>query len=185
MILAKPALEHIPSYVSALRRGWSPDNLRRETAGEELEAIRQSPEAFLSSLDDPEARGGPIRLLDGTFVPRLPSFRRWMWDGEVCGSIGLRWSPGTPVLPATCPGHIGYSVVPWKRGRGYAKAALAQILPLARERGLPYVEITTEADNIASQRVILANDGVLIERFRQALAHGGSDALRFRIELSG
>jgi predicted acetyltransferase len=183
MILVKPALEHLPSYASALQRGWSADNLRQETAGEELEAIRRAPQAFLDSLDDPEAKGGPIALLDGTLAPRLPGFRRWMWDGEVCGSIGLRWCAGTPALPATCPGHVGYGVVPWKRGRGYAKTALAQILPLARERGLPYVEITTEADNIASQRVILANAGVLVERFRQPQAHGGADAMRFRIDL--
>jgi predicted acetyltransferase len=40
-------------------------------------------------------------------------------------------------------------VVPWKEGRGYAKAALGQMLPRARMEGLTYVEITTDPDNIA------------------------------------
>jgi predicted acetyltransferase len=41
-----------------------------------------------------------------------------MWDGEFCGSIGLRWLPGTEELPPHCLGHIGYAVVPWKRRLG-------------------------------------------------------------------
>ena len=24
---------------------------------------------------------------DGSFVPRLPGYRRWLWDGKFCGSI--------------------------------------------------------------------------------------------------
>jgi len=182
MLLVRPALEYLPGYVGALERGWSPDNLRVETGNDELRAIRRSPEAFVRTLDDPEAKGAPIRLPDGSVAPRLPGYRRWLWDGEFCGSIGLRWSPGTAALPETCLGHIGYAVVPWKRGRGYATAALAQILPDARRVGLPYVELTTEAGNAASQRVITANGGVLVERFTARL-HGGNETLRFRIAL--
>ena len=38
--LVKPALEHLPSYVDALQRGWSPDNGRPEvTEGEHLAAV--------------------------------------------------------------------------------------------------------------------------------------------------
>jgi predicted acetyltransferase len=120
---------------------------------------------------------------DGSFVPRLPSLGRWMWDGEFCGFISLRWQRGTAELPPTCLGHIGYSVVPWKRRLGYASAALAQVLPLARERGLPYVEVVTTPENTASQKVILANGGFLVEEFEKLAVHGGGPALRFRIAL--
>src|SRR6187549_2964337 len=149
MKLVWPSLEYLPSYVAALERGWSPDNVRGQIAAqEELARIAAGANAFLASLVDREAAGDPITLLDGTKVPRLAGFRRWMWDGEFCGSIGLRWQHGTPALPPTCLGHIGYSVVPWKRNRGCATQALAQILDDARPLGLPYVEVTTDPDNL-------------------------------------
>jgi predicted acetyltransferase len=184
VVLIKPTLEHLAAYVSALQRGWSPDNLRDEARFEELAAIESDPGAFLVRMDDREAKAGPIRLPDGSFVPRLPGFRRFIWDGDFAGSIGLRWQPGTPELPPYCLGHIGYTVVPWKRSRGYAKAALALVLPEARNEGLPYVEITTDPDNIASQRVILANGGLLIERFNGGPEYGNTEKLRYRIDLA-
>jgi predicted acetyltransferase len=107
-----------------------------------------------------------------------------MWDGEYCGSIGLRWQPGTEALPPHCLGHIGYSVVPWKHRRGYATSALRQLLPTARDEGLRYVEITTDPDNVASQRVIEANGGKLVERFTKLPAYGGKQGLRYRIDLA-
>jgi predicted acetyltransferase len=183
MVLVKPALEYLPSYVDALQRGWSPNTSRAEAAAEELNAIERSRDAFLESLDDPEAKGAPVVMPDGSLVQRLPGTQRWMWDGEFCGLVALRWRRGTPELPPTCLGHIGYGVVPWKGGRGYAKAALAQILPEARKLGLPYVEVVTNVDNIASQRVVLANGGVFIERFAKPAGQVPGDALRFRIDL--
>ena len=85
-----------------------------------------------------------------------------MWDGEFAGSIGFRWRPGTTDLPPYCLGHIGYGVVPWKQRRGYATRALANLLPLAKQEGLPFVAITTDTHNVPSQRVILANGGVFV-----------------------
>jgi predicted acetyltransferase len=182
--LVKPSAEHLESYVAALKRGWSPDNLRDETRIEQLHRIASDPQAFLSSLDDREGKSGPIRLADGSFVPRLPGFKRWMWDGDFAGTIGLRWQPGTSALPPWCLGHIGYGVVPWKRRRGYATTALRLILPEAREQGLLYVELTTEEENVASQRVILANGGACVGRFEKSTAHGDLAGLRFRIDLT-
>lgn len=107
-----------------------------------------------------------------------------MWDGEFCGSIGLRWQPGTTELPPHCLGHIGYAVVPWKQGLGFAKAALAQLLPEARAAGLSCVDLTTDPWNVASQRVILANGGVLVGRFTKPPQFGSKPGLRFRIALT-
>jgi predicted acetyltransferase len=106
-----------------------------------------------------------------------------MWDGEFCGSIGLRWQRGTEALPPYCLGHIGYAVVPWKRQRGYATQALREVLRDAAAEGLRYVELTTEPDNLVSQRVIDANGGVFVEEFTAPPGLGSKRGLRYRIAL--
>lgn len=184
MQLVWPAAEYLRSYRDALRSGWSPNNLRPQVAQEELQAIEQNPDAFFQRIVDFRGGGPGVKLPDGTEVPRLPGYRKWMWDGEFCGSIQLRWQEGTPALPPYCLGHIGYSVVPGKRRRGYATRALALLLPEARARGLPHVEITAAAGNLASQKVIVANGGVLVEEFEKLPSLGGGRELRFRIALS-
>ncbi len=184
MQLVRTALQHLSSYVAALEQGWSADNTRGAAAArEELEQIHADAEAFLAGMEDREAKGKPITLPDGSVVARIPGFRRWLWDGEFSGSIGFRWQPGTTELPPHCLGHIGYAVVPWKQGKGYATAALRLILPEARAVGLPFVEITTDPDNFASQRVIEAAGGVLHEAFAKPPQFGGKPGLRFRIAL--
>lgn len=57
-------------------------------------------------------------------------------------------------------GHIGYSVRPSERKKGYAKWMLKQGLHFCRTIGLTKVLITCKAENEASRRTILANGGV-------------------------
>jgi RimJ/RimL family protein N-acetyltransferase len=64
-----------------------------------------------------------------------------------------------------------------------AKGGLGLMLAEVRAVGLPYLEITTDPDNIASQRVIAANGGVLVERFTKPPQFGSKPGLRFRIAL--
>jgi predicted acetyltransferase len=119
MELVWPAPQYLAGYADALRRGWSPDNVRPERASENLARIAADPQGFLAQQVDKEAKGPAIRLPDGVTVPRLPGYSLWMWDGEFCGSIGFRWHPA-----------------------------------YARAEGLAQIDLTTTADNIASQRVI-------------------------------
>lgn len=183
--LLRPTTALLPSYVAALEAGWSPDNVRKAIAArEQLDAIDVDAERFVDGLDDPTASGGPIPLPDGSTVARLPSIVRWIWDGDFSGAIGFRWQAGTAELPSYVLGHIGFSIVPWKRGNGYATQALDLMLGEAKGKGLPYVELTVDPENIASQRVIAACNGVLIERFRKPAAYGFAETLRYRIELN-
>lgn len=185
MQLVRPTTAHLPRYVAALQRGWSPDNVRGSAAAaEELALIQADADAFVASLHDPQARGPAIVMPDGSTVQRLPGYRRWMWhDGDFVGSINLRWQPGTAALPPHVLGHIGYAVVPWAAGRGHATEALRQIADLARALHIPWVELTTDRDNAASQRVISKAGGVFVEAFDKPAAQGGKPGLRYRLTL--
>jgi predicted acetyltransferase len=184
LALVWPAPEHLSSYTAALRRDWSPDSiLGLQATREQLATIAKDPQAFLSSLVNRSPSGALVTLPDGSTVRRLPGYRRWLWDGEFCGSIGFRWQPGWSELPPYVLGHIGYAVVPWKRNRGYATKALRLMLGEAKAEGLTYVDITTDPGNWASRRVIEANAGTLVEEFTRPASFGGTPAVRYRISL--
>ena len=57
-------------------------------------------------------------------------------------------------------GHIGYSIRPGERRKGYAKEMLKMALPFCKEINLDRVLITCIDGNIASEKTILANGGV-------------------------
>ena len=182
--LMTPTLALMPHYVDALQRGWTPDHIHGCVAAEEqLAAIDQDAAGFVARQTNLEAIGDPVTLPDGSQVQRIPGRQYWIWDDGFCGRLGIRWQPGTAALPPHVLGHVGYSVVTWRRGQGYATEAVRLVLPYARAQGLPYVELTTDPDNLASQRVITANGGVLIEAFTKPAAFGSTPGLRFRIPL--
>jgi predicted acetyltransferase len=185
VVLKVPNLALLPEYVRALERGWSPDNLRGKAAADEaLEQIACDPQGFLAAMDDPDGNGPPVKRVDGTTQPRLPGYHRWIWDDGFCGSIGFRWWGQGDGLPEWFPyGHIGYAVPEWRRGRGYATAALALVLHDARARGLTWVELTTAADNPASQAVVAKNGGQVWAREQGGAAHQGAEIIRWRIPL--
>ena len=57
-------------------------------------------------------------------------------------------------------GHIGYSIKPGERRKGYATSMLRAILPYCKDLGLDKILITCIDGNIGSEKVILNNGGV-------------------------
>lgn len=57
-------------------------------------------------------------------------------------------------------GHIGYSVLPSERRKGYAKWMLGAALPHCRALGLEKVLVCCAENNPGSRKTILANGGV-------------------------
>jgi predicted acetyltransferase len=187
VILRVPDRQLLGAYEAALRGGWSP-NTTRDVAPEQLSAIAGDPDGFLARL---LARGGRIRLNDGSEVNKIPDRTRWIFaqdrPGEpFVGSINLRWlegPEGRPVeaLPPHVLGHVGYSILPAFAGNGYATAALAAMIDEARAIGLPRIVVTCDAENHASRRIIERNGGKLLETFIAPL-YGPAPRLRFSIE---
>lgn len=191
--LAWPCVGALPSFQTALERGWSRNNITPErTRLQDLEKIHMDPQAFVAGLVDLQGSGADVQMPDGSFVPKLPGYSRWVMsdhDGatEFVGTINFRHTPGTSSLPSYCLGHVGYAVVPWMTGRGVAIFALHQLISEARAmghlRGMAYLEITTQPNNLASQAVIAKCGGVLTERYTEPPMYGGAEGLRFRIAL--
>ena len=57
-------------------------------------------------------------------------------------------------------GHIGYSINPGERRKGYATSMLRAILPYCKDLGLDKILITCIDGNIGSEKTILNNGGV-------------------------
>ena len=99
----------------------------------------------------------------------------WLIDREeYVGQASVRPELGTPYL-ITYGGHIGYSIRPGRRGRGYGKRILELALGKARRLGLDRALVTCDADNLASKRIIECNGG----QFESAMA---MDAQTRRVE---
>ena len=79
-------------------------------------------------------------------------------------------------------GHIGYSVVPSERRKGYAAMMLKMALPKCRELGIGKVLITCIKGNEGSKRTIMKNGGVYESTVYEPDA--GVDLERYWIDLS-
>lgn len=99
-----------------------------------------------------------INLKEG-FVPATTLFLKRESDDKICGSVGIRHELNEFLL--NYGGHIGYSVTPSERGKGYGKLQLKLALDEAKKIGIEKCLITADVKNIASNKTILSAGGVL------------------------
>ncbi|AXA38733.1 GNAT family N-acetyltransferase [Rhizobium leguminosarum] len=161
VVLLQPDLENLSGFEAALAAGWSPDPRRAGNEAHvhgELQRLRQNRLGFLHDLI-PDGRQRA-----GSGSPPLTTRLFWIWDGEFCGSISLRFQAGTEELPPEVSGHVGYSVVPWKQRNGHATTALSLLMAVASKEGLDRLVVLCNEDNDASRRVIERNGGELFMR---------------------
>ena len=91
----------------------------------------------------------------------VPSIQFVSFDavGRALGFLNLRLRLNEGLL--NYAGHIGYSIRPSERGKGYAKEALRQGLQVAKKKNIKRALVTCSIENPASRAVILANGGEL------------------------
>ena len=188
MQLVKPEIKHIESYLRAIEGDWSDVAFEKDPIikAKKIKDIKNNPREFLELFDDPNAKALPYLLGDQTIAYAVPSLRRWIWDtkrDQYCGSVSLRWQNGTTELPYHLMGHIGYCVPPIEQNKGYASFGLKAILEVASALALEFVYLVTDSDNLATQRVIVKNHGILVEQFTKPAMYGDKPALRFLIPL--
>ena len=80
-------------------------------------------------------------------------------DEQAIGFLNLRLRLNDSLLKQG--GHIGYSVRPSQRGKGYAKEMLKEALNLAKQKNISKLLLTCHQDNPASRAIIIANGGQL------------------------
>ncbi len=97
-----------------------------------------------------------LNLSDG-WVPAI-QFVSFVGD-EAVGFLNLRLRLNDYLLKKG--GHIGYSIRPSQRGKGYAKEQLRLGLQEAISKNITKVLVTCSQENPASRAVILANGGQL------------------------
>jgi len=137
----------------------------------------------LDRYDDPAEWLNHVRALEKpeTCPPNLVTATLFVavrkTDFGIVGMIDLRHRLND--FLAEYGGHIGYSVRPNERRKGYAKRMLALALEEARGRGISRVLITCDDDNVASARTIEANGGV----FERTACLDGEVLRRYWIEL--
>lgn len=83
-----------------------------------------------------------------------------MVDETLVGMLDLRLQLPKKFYSA---GHIGYSIRPSERRKGYATEALKEALVIANELDIKPIIVTCLKDNEASRKVILKNGGILVE----------------------
>ena len=112
----------------------------------------------------------------GTAVPSHTYIAVRKSDDKVVGVIDLRHHINHPIL-GTWGGHCGYSVRPSERGKGYAKEMLRLNMQNAKAMGIEKLLVTCDVSNVASEKTILANDGV----YENTIEVDGSQMKRYWI----
>ena len=125
---------------------------------------------FLDLLENHPEQSGHVPST--TFLAVRPT------DQRVVGIIDLRHHINHPVL-SVWGGHMGYTVRPDERRKGYATQMLRLNLQKCRKRGIEWVLVTCSPENTASEKTIIANGGI----FEREVLVDGEPVRRYIISI--
>ena len=98
-------------------------------------------------------------------------------DDKIVGVCSLRYELNDYLLKFG--GHVGYSVVPSERKKGYATKILELLLEEAKKKNINRVLITCNSTNIGSMKVVEKNGGKL----ENEIEHDGIVTKRYWINI--
>lgn len=158
MELIKPSLQYAASFVKAMN---------------ELRTIKE--DSFYRALGSPQTISQYIQLVEkhekSQDLPMgwVPYHTYWLIDNDrFIGELHFRQLL-TDYLK-NYGGHIGYTIRPSERRKGYGKQILKFALPEIQKLGFDRVLVTCNETNIASKKIIEANGG----EFEKANAQGSN-----------
>ena len=152
--LIKPSKEFF-NQLKELKQDFINNNESRIQGSGSLDKYENLDE-WLKSINEIE-QGLNSKLVPTTYYLILS-------DDEVVGNISIRHYLTKDL--EEFGGHIGYSIKPSARRKGFATEALRLILELYKDR-YDEILIMCEDDNIASNKTILANGGILINKIEK------------------
>ena len=79
--------KHLLDFLSAIKLVMKDQDLMHMDLDKLYAEAVADPARFIREQDDPQGLGADIEMPDGTFVKRLPSIVRHMWDGEICDAL--------------------------------------------------------------------------------------------------
>ena len=91
----------------------------------------------------------------------VPQTSYWLYDDDkVIGYGRIRHYLNDKLIETS--GHIGYAIRSTERGKGYGDRILSLLLEECKKLNISRVQIGTNSDNVASNKIILKHSGVLI-----------------------
>ena len=130
--------------------------------------VCETAEAWLESLN----RSAPNKTPSSTYLMVNEM-------GTIYGIVNIRHNIDNERLKSF-GGHIGYTIRPHSRKRGYGKYLLHLALEKCAELGLEKVLVTCDATNVASEKIIIANGG----KYSNTVMEGKTYVNRYWIEVS-
>ena len=149
---------------------WMMQQLPADENGFSNPIFERTYEEYQSWLASNVKSSQMTQVVDGWKVPQTTY---WLYENNKPVGIGrIRHFLTEKLLEEG--GNISYAIEPSARGRGLGKLLLSMLLLECREMGMDKALITTNKDNLASQKVIHANGGLMEkenEKFRYFWVH--------------
>ncbi len=152
--LVKPSLEYKESFLEAVREFEDKNEnfyLHGKKPSDDFNEVLQKIKKYEEGKDLP--------------ADRVPQTQLWLVEGDkFIGWVKIRHKLSESLLLQG--GHIGYSVRPSERKKGYGTKILKLALPVAKSLGIYSVLVTCDDDNVGSVKIIEKNNGVLEDKIQ-------------------